>query len=64
MKLEEIRNTNSNELQERVLELKKELFEIRFKRATGKTEGVAKQKSIRKTVARILTVLKEREIRG
>ena len=62
MKLNEIRQLQSEELAKRVHELKQELFVIKFQQATGQGAEASKAKSIRKEIAQILTVLKEREI--
>ena len=62
MKLNEIRQLQSEELTKRVHELKQELFVIKFQQATGQSAEASKAKSIRKEIAQILTVLKEREI--
>jgi large subunit ribosomal protein L29 len=61
MKLADIRELQTVELQGKVLELKQELFTLRFQQATGQLQNGSKMKDIRKTIARILTVIKERE---
>lgn len=62
MKLKEIREIQTSELVARVQELKKELFTLRFKQAAGQSEDASKKKTIRKEIARILTIIKEREL--
>jgi large subunit ribosomal protein L29 len=62
MKLDEIRSASPKELEERVLELRKTLFDIRFQKALGNNEKVKEQKLLRKEIARILTVRKERGV--
>lgn len=61
MKLSEIRNQGDSDLIGREKVLKKEIFEMRQQRLMGKLEKPAKFKTIRREVARVLTVLKERK---
>lgn len=60
MKASELREMKTPDLQKKILDLKEELFMLKFQQATGKSEGVEKCKTIRKDIARILTVLQER----
>ncbi|MDD6639823.1 MAG: 50S ribosomal protein L29 [Erysipelotrichaceae bacterium] len=60
-KMEEIRQQSSENLLKQVDELKKELFDLRFQQATGNLENPARIREIRKTIARIKTVLTERQ---
>ena len=60
-KMEEIRQQSSENLLKQVDELKKELFDLRFQQATGNLENPARIREIRKTSARIKTVLTERQ---
>lgn len=60
MKSSEIREMKTPDLKKKVLDLREELFMLKFQQATGKTEGVEKCRSIRKDITRILTILKER----
>ncbi len=62
MRIEEIREKSISELNDQVLELKKELFELRFRHATGQLETVAQLKEVKKTIARIKTVITEKEM--
>jgi len=50
------------ELEGRLTESRKELFNLRFQLATGQLDNSARIRDVRKEVARILTVLREREI--
>lgn len=59
--MEEIRQQSSENLLKQVDELKKELFDLRFQQATGNLENPARIREIRKTIARIKTVLTERQ---
>jgi len=62
MKLTEIRELTSEDLAKKVQELKEELFVLRFQQATGNSTESSKKKVIKKDIARILTIIKEREI--
>ena len=61
MKVSEIRNLNDKEILEKVKESKKELLNLRIKNATGSLDKPSKLKEMKKDVARMLTILKERE---
>lgn len=62
MKIAEIRELSTKELNEKVYELKQELLSLRFQHATGQLENGKKITEIRKSIARIYTVIKEREM--
>jgi len=62
MRIEEIRELSVADLNAKVLELKKELFELRFQQATGQLEEVSKLRKTKKTIARIKTVITEKEM--
>lgn len=62
MRIEEIKEKSVNELNDKVLELKKELFELRFQQATGQLEKASQLKEVKKTIARIKTVITEKEM--
>ena len=59
-KMKEIRELSNADLTKKIDELKEELFNLRFQQATGVLENPARMKEIRKTIARIKTVLTER----
>jgi large subunit ribosomal protein L29 len=63
MKLIEIREIPSNELQKKVREMKQELFVLRFQQASGTTNDQTKKRGLKKDIARMLTVIREREIK-
>lgn len=63
MKPAELRELNYRELMDRLAESKEELFNLRFQMATNQLDNTARIKSVKKTVARILTILRDREIR-
>lgn len=62
MKIAEIRELSTQELADKVYELKQELLALRFQHATGQLENGKQITEIRKSIARIYTVLKEREM--
>ena len=64
MKIKEIHDLTTEELQLKVTELKKELFTQRFALATNNLENPMKIPAIKKDIARVLTVLREKEIKG
>lgn len=64
MKANKIREMSSNELEQKLLELKGELFNLRFQMATGQLENPMKVKDVKKSIARVKTVLRERELKA
>ena len=60
MNVKEIRDLSNDELEKEVTSLKEELYNLRFAQATGKLENPSRIKDIKKTIARIKTVLTER----
>lgn len=57
----EIRDLTSEDLLKKINEYKEELFNLRLKQATGNLEKPARIKELRKLVARMKTILRERE---
>ena len=62
MKAETLRELSTEELNKKVVELKEELFNLRFQMATGQLENPMQLKQVRKDIARAKTVIREREI--
>ncbi len=58
----QLRNLTDVELLERLTETKRELFNLRFQHVTGQLDNPARINQVRKDVARILGVVREREI--
>ena len=58
----ELRGQSREELTKKVSELKEELFTLRFQSATGQLESHGRLRAVRKDIARIYTVLTEREL--
>ena len=64
MKTNEIRKLSTEEINKQIAESKEELFNLRMKQATGNLENPSRIRELRKTVARLKTILREREIEG
>lgn len=62
MKIKEIREQTKEELEAKLLEIKKSLFTLKFQKATGQLENPVKIRNLRKDIARIETLLKEKEL--
>lgn len=62
MKVNEIRGLTSKDLVAKEKELKEELFNLRFQSAIGQLENTARIKKVRKTIARIKTVQREKTL--
>ena len=62
MKVNEIRNLTTEEIITKIKESKEELFNLRFQQATGNLEKPSRIKDLRHQVARLKTVLREREM--
>ena len=59
-KIADVRGKSADELQEMLVGLKKEQFNLRFQRATGQLEAVGRIKEVRRTIARVKTIMAER----
>ncbi len=62
MKINDARELNEKELEEKIKELKVELFNLRFQEATGQLENYMRIKEVRRSIARVKTVLRERAL--
>ncbi|HFI0464289.1 MULTISPECIES: 50S ribosomal protein L29 [Aerococcaceae] len=62
MQIKEIRELSTAEMVAKEQEFKKELFNLRFQLATGQLENTARLRQVRKSIARIKTVLREQEL--
>ena len=63
MKVNALRDLSTAELEKKVVDLKEELFNLRFQMATGQLENPMKIKEISKDIAKAKTILREREIK-
>jgi len=64
LKASQLRDPTNEELEEKMGETRKELFNLRFQSATGALENSARLRSAKREIARILTVKTERERLG
>lgn len=62
MKIKDLRELSNKELEGKIRETKKELFNLRLKQSTGTLEKPSKVKELRKDVARMKTIIREREL--
>lgn len=64
MKANKFRDMSVNELELKLNEFKGELFNLRFQMATGQLENPMRLKDVKKSIARIKTILKENELKS
>ncbi len=62
MKANEIKELTTAEIEDNVKTMKEELFNLRFQLATGQLENTARIKQVKKTIARLKTVERQREL--
>ncbi len=62
MKTKDIREMSTEELNKKIEEYKEELFNLRFRQATGNLEKPSRIRELRKLVAKMKTIIKEREL--
>jgi large subunit ribosomal protein L29 len=62
MKIKEIRELSNAELDQKLKDFKEELFNLRFQQVTGQLDNPMRIRMVKKTIARIKTVLREREL--
>ena len=58
----ELRNSDTEDLVTKLREAKEELFNLRFQAATGQLESHGRLRAVKKDIARIYTVMREREL--
>jgi large subunit ribosomal protein L29 len=56
MKVEDIRTMSADQMEDAILDLKKERFNLRFQRATGQLENTSRLREARRDIARIKTI--------
>ena len=61
MKVAEVRELDVEELQQRAAQARRELFNLRFQHATGQLENTGQLKEVRRNIARLLTVLNQKQ---
>ena len=62
MKPEEIRNLGAEELKTKEKELREQLFRLRFQKSLGQIDNSVKLKQTRRDIARVMTILKEKQV--
>ena len=62
MKANEVRNMSASELEAKLVELKKDLFFLRMQHATNQLENPVKMREVKKDIARVKTVIREKEL--
>jgi large subunit ribosomal protein L29 len=60
VKIEDTRGLSPDQLKDKLFDLKKEQFNLRFQKATGQLENLARVRQVRRDIARIKTVLREK----
>lgn len=64
MKVNEIKDLTTEDIIRKEAEIKEELFNLRFQQATGNLEKPSRIRELRKTIARLKTILREREMKN
>lgn len=64
MKVEDVRQLTPDQLTEKIAELKKEQFNLRFQKATGQLENTSRVRQVRRDIARLSTVVTEKRAAG
>ena len=64
MKADEVRELSADELEQKVEELSGELFNLRFQLATAQIENVGRIAAVRRDIARIKTIQRERQLQS
>ena len=62
MELKKMRDMTETELNVELLKMKKELFNLRFQHATGQLEIPVKMRELKKDIARVKTIIREKEL--
>jgi len=62
MKTKDVKDLTKEELLKRKKDLKEEMFNLRFQHSTGQLENTARMKVIKKDVARLETILRQKEL--
>ena len=64
MKSQKVRDLDDQELKRQLQEMNEQMFRLQFQMSMGQMEGLKKARAMRKDRARILTVLRQRELAG
>ena len=64
MKAQKVRDLEDRELKQQLGEMDEQMFRLQFQMSMGQMDGLKKVRAMRKTRARIYTILRERELQG
>ena len=64
MKASEIRKLSASELEAKLVELKKDLFQLRLQHATNQLDNPIKIAEVKKDIARVMTLIREQQLAG
>ncbi|MFA9475562.1 MAG: 50S ribosomal protein L29 [Filomicrobium sp.] len=64
MNAADIRDKSVDQLDDELMKLKKEQFNLRFQQASGQLENTSRMRVVRRTIARVLTIRKEKQKQG
>jgi large subunit ribosomal protein L29 len=64
MNVQEVRGLDTNEINNRLRDMQEQMFRLRFQMSMGQSEGRKKLSMLKKDRARMLTILRERELAG
>ena len=64
MKASKLRDLSKEDLVQEESDLREQIFKLRFQAATGQLESASRRRSVRRDIARILTILREKEVKG
>ncbi|CCJ33303.1 MULTISPECIES: 50S ribosomal protein L29 [Caloramator] len=62
--LKAMREATAEEIQKRIIELKAELFNLRFQHATGQLENPMRIREVKKSIAQLKTIMREKELKA
>ncbi len=62
MKADKVRDIDTKELERQLSDSREQMFRLRFQLAMGQADGLKKYRALRKDRARMLTILREREL--
>ena len=62
MKIDDARAMTNDEIEDKILELKKEQFNLRFQKATGQLANTARVRIVRRDIAQLMTIVREKKL--
>ena len=64
MKIQDIRDLSTQELEDKIKDLKEELFNLRFQNATNQLDNPVRIASVKKDIARVMTIIREKQLKS